>query len=203
MTNSDLKQQTIITYNNSAKELAEYFSGISGSRQKFMDKVFMISPKKNPKVLEIGCGDGRDAQYILQKTDSYEGFDLSEKMINLAKKRNLPGKFFVADLEKFCFKRKYDIIFAMSSLLHSDRNVVEGVIKKAKQSLNENGLLAIDLKMATTYYKKVKKDKFGVRTFYYYPFELINKYFKEYYRIVYHRRETIGTTKWLMMIGQK
>ena len=96
------KEITLQTYNKSAKKLAEYFSGI-GSRKSDINRAFSYINKKEPKVLEIGCGDGRDAEYIVSKTKNYEGFDLSEEMINIAKTKVSEGNFHVADLEEYFF----------------------------------------------------------------------------------------------------
>ncbi len=130
------KQIILKTYNKSAQQLAKYFKSI-GPRKKDIDQAFSYV-KKGATVLEIGCGDGRDAEYILTQTKEYSGFDLSGEIIELAKKR-LPEKhFFVADTEKYFLKKKlkkYDIIFSFASLLHSKKSVVVQIIKNANKRL--------------------------------------------------------------------
>jgi SAM-dependent methyltransferase len=197
-----LKQQTINTYNNSAQELAEYFSGVSGPRKKFIDQIFSYCSKNNPKILEIGCGDGREAEYILNKTNNYRGFDISKGMINLAKKRKLEADFFIADMEKDNFAEEYDIVFSLSSLLHSNRRVIKKIINKIANNLTEKGILAIDLKIEDKYRQEVKNDKFGKRVFYYYPQKLIEKFVSKKYKILSTETEKIGHSNWLMIILQ-
>ena len=65
--NPRAKKQLINTYNKSARELSEYFQGI-GPRVKDITNVFNYFPKERHlalKVIEIGCGDGRDAKEII------------------------------------------------------------------------------------------------------------------------------------------
>ncbi len=86
---ADLRQQTVDTYNKSAKELAEYSHGI-GTRKKYINRAFNLAGSpKNARVLEVGCGDGRDATEILKHTDNYLGFDIARKAVELAK-QSLP-----------------------------------------------------------------------------------------------------------------
>jgi hypothetical protein len=56
---------TIATYDNSAQELAAYFAGI-GSRLDIIQEALQLAGKPHEaKVVEVGCGDGRDAEDII------------------------------------------------------------------------------------------------------------------------------------------
>jgi SAM-dependent methyltransferase len=197
------RQITVDTYNNSAKELAEYFSGI-GARHNDIDKT-LIYTKKNPRVLEIGCGDGKDADYILTKTSNYQGFDISEEMIKIAQSKNQKGKFFVADLEKFNYKKygKFQAIFSFASLLHSNQTEVEKIIRDVADGLIKGGVFFISLKMKDSYQKEIKKDKFGIRIFYYYTLELITEFAKKNYKVLFVEKQKIGKTDWFSILLQK
>jgi hypothetical protein len=59
--NMDKKTQTIYTYNESAEALALKFDSL-GARIDDIKETFLLTEKKNPKVIEIGCCNGRDAQ---------------------------------------------------------------------------------------------------------------------------------------------
>lgn len=56
----DKKNQTILTYNESATSLAKKFDEL-GARISDIEEAFALIQKDNPFVLEIGCGNGRDA----------------------------------------------------------------------------------------------------------------------------------------------
>jgi len=66
----DKKQQTIDTYNATAEQMAVKFSDL-GPRMSDIQRAFSYVMKFAPRVMEIGCGNGRDAQEILKHTDQY------------------------------------------------------------------------------------------------------------------------------------
>src|SRR5579862_406860 len=98
---SDIRQETIDTYNRSAKELAKYFDSI-GTRALYIDLAFKLAGNpKNARVVEIGCGDGRDAKDIIKHAKWYLGFDISEGLLKFANKLMPDAKFMLADAADF------------------------------------------------------------------------------------------------------
>lgn len=199
----NLRKTTIDTYNKSATELAEYFRGI-GPRVKYIDKAltFAGNPSK-PKVIEIGCGDGRDAKDIVTKSGNYTGFDISEALIELAKKHVPKVRFEVADAVDFNYPSKLDVVFAFASLLHSDKNEIKVILDKVHKSLRRGGIFYISLKWAAEYTDYVKKDIYGTRLFYLYNAELIANLAAEGYEVADTWRETIGHTEWFEIALRK
>lgn len=202
---TDLRQQTIDTYNKSANELAEYFRGI-GSRTKDIDlAIELAGSPKNPKILEIGCGDGRDAKEIVKRTSRYVGFDISEELIKLARQYVPNGKFEVADATAYKYPGNLDIVFAFASLLHLDKDEVRDVLQKIRQALKPGGILFISLKYAPEYTEKVKEDKFGRRIFYFYNPEIITELAGDGYEVAQTGGGfmTAGNTKWFEVALRK
>ena len=76
MTNKKDKHQTIDTYNKTARAHSQKFEDY-GAREDDVERAFSYINRQNPKVVEIGCGDGRDAVEILKRTNDYVGVDLS------------------------------------------------------------------------------------------------------------------------------
>jgi SAM-dependent methyltransferase len=102
------KMETIETYNKSATALAERWADMK-PRTADIEETFRFITKENPKVLEIGCGSGRDAAEILKRTNDYVGFDVSEGLLAVARKENPTGIFqqaFSANLEPM-FRIRY------------------------------------------------------------------------------------------------
>ena len=123
------KQQTIDTYNATAELMAGKFTAI-GPRVEDVLQAFSYIQKYSPRVVEIGCGNGRDAGEILTHTSDYIGIDVSTEMIRLAKK-SLPdsaSKFIVADIEDFKFPERIDIVFSFASLLHTPKEALEKIL---------------------------------------------------------------------------
>ena len=98
------KEQTIDTYNNNAQGFANKFDGM-GARIHDIEATLALVPKENPNVLEIGCGNGRDAVEICKQTKNYAGLDISRKLIGLARKKVSRGRFEVADIETYTFPK--------------------------------------------------------------------------------------------------
>lgn len=166
----DSKRKTVATYNRNAKAFAEKFDTL-GSRSSDIEEVFCLSGKENPRVLEIGCGNGRDAREICNRTDDYLGIDISEELIKIARENTLARKFKVADVEEFRFPNGIDVVFAFASLLHVNKESLQHVIKNVHESLNKGGLFRISLKYAQSYIEITKQDDLGERTFYLYSKE--------------------------------
>jgi len=195
------KQETIDTYNQTAAQMAEKFRGI-GARVSDIEKAFSILDTPNPSVLEIGCGDGRDAKEIVTRTDKYLGIDVSSSMIELAEVHVPEATFQVADVETFEFPAGLDVIFAFASLLHSDRNAVDGILRRAYKSLNDNGVFFISLKR-DEYQSKIKEDEFGTRTFYFYSPEDIEQMLRGEYRVIFKEEQSFQNQDWFTIILQK
>lgn len=200
---TDWRQQTVDTYNRSARELAEYFRGI-GPRAKYIDMAFRAAGNPiNAKVVEIGCGDGRDAKAILTRTADYLGLDISEELIKLAKDHAPAGRFEVADAARFDYPSGIDIVVAFASILHLNRQEVKGLFKKIHACLNPDGIVYISTKYRSRYQQAVKADRFGKRLFYFYSPQLLADLAGEQYKVVKTWNETIGKTEWVELILQK
>jgi len=65
------------------------------------------------RILEIGCGHGVAATYVIERGARLTAIDRSAKMIAAARKRNPDGEFIVASLEDADLgDRRFDTIFA-------------------------------------------------------------------------------------------
>jgi len=61
----------------------------------------LIEEVQGKSILDAACGPGKYAEILISKGAEVTGFDMSPRMINLARKRNEDsGLFFVHDLEK-------------------------------------------------------------------------------------------------------
>lgn len=176
------KQQTIDVYNTTAESMAKKFSGI-GARIEDILEAFSYVQKDVPKVLEIGCGNARDASEILNHTSDYLWIDISSEMIRLAKE-SLPeaaSKFVVADVEEFEFPQWIDIIFSFASLLHTPKEKLQKILQRILFALNSGWIVFISLKYSDVYEEIIKTDEFWTRTYYYYsPQDILDMGGKEY-----------------------
>lgn len=195
------KAQTIKTYNATAQAMKQKFEGI-GVRAEDVARAFSFISKMHPKVLEIGCGHGREAVEILKHTNDYLGIDIAEGFIAVARKDVPNGTFMVADIDTYTFPPSLDIIFAFASLLHSTRESVERILRVAATALNEGGIFYISLKKGE--YKEVtKEDEFGVRTYYFYTPEDIKLLAGDVYETIYEDIQYIRGQDWFTICLKK
>ena len=163
----DLKTQTIDTYNESAEALAKKFND-QGARTEDIEFVFSKYEKQNPFVVEIGCGNGRDAEEILKHTNNYLGIDVSFGLLQIAKQQVPQAQFKQADIEALQFPPSVDIIFAFASLIHVNKESFKAILGRIHSSLSQNGLVFISLKHSDSYIQVTKDDEFGTRTYWHY-----------------------------------
>jgi len=202
---NDIRQQTVDTYNKSARELAEYFRGI-GSRTKDIDLAIELAGNPDdPRIVEIGCGDGRDAKEIIKRTSSYTGFDISSELIKIARKHVPEAQFEVADAISYDYPSRLDVVYAFASLLHLDKEEVRRVLQKVHTALRQGGVFFISLKLATEYTEKVKEDRFGTRLFYFYNPDIIKELAGDKYEVAKTDGGfvTIGNTQWFEIALRK
>jgi ubiquinone/menaquinone biosynthesis C-methylase UbiE len=97
---------------------------------------------KGKKILDVGCGVGRDVEYLMEDGFDVIGIDISKNMISEAKKNVPKGKFIIMDFRKMKFKDKsFDGIWSMASLQHIDRREIINVLKEFNRVLHNGGIL--------------------------------------------------------------
>jgi len=102
----------------------QVWNNIAGDWRKFRDKspseVEEFLKNKKGKVLDLGCGSGRN--FIKNKNITFYGVDFSQKMLNFAKKNAKKGKkkvrLFQSETEKLPFKSNFFDSAIFISTLH-------------------------------------------------------------------------------------
>lgn len=120
------------------------------------------------KILEIGCGNGRDSFFFAYHGFSVTGIDISQRAIAICKKNKTAFikkriikksqiKFLVADTEKLLFKEKSFIGVYSIGVLHNTN--LEKSLKELARVIKNNGLIVIHLYEKTIFLpiKKVEK----------------------------------------------
>lgn len=135
----DKSEQSVDIYNKIVKSYASKFSKPSEYIDEFTDLV-----AKNGKILDIGCGTGTDANYIASKGFEVIGIDLSEEMLNIAKKKFPHIDFRIADMRKLSFENEqFDGIFVAFSLFHIPKKDVPNTLADLYDLLKPNGAIYI------------------------------------------------------------
>jgi len=102
------------------------------------------------RVLEVGCGIGRDAAELIAKGCAYTGIDASWGMLALARERVPEGDFKRMDFRKLEFSDDdFDGFWAAASLLHVPKNEVCAVFSEIKRILVPGGIGFVSVKEKT------------------------------------------------------
>ena len=197
----DKKQQTIDTYNKTASLMAEKFDDL-GARVDDINETFKIITKKNPSVLEIGCGNGRDAMEIIKRTNNYLGIDIADNFIKIAKEKVPQGKFETGDIENYNFPNNLDIVFAFASLIHVQKESLRKIFQELYKALNKGGVIRVSMKYGDNYKEVSKKDEFGIRTYYFYSEKDIKELASDF-TIIKNETNKLRNKIWLEFLLQK
>lgn len=135
------------------KTLAYY----NDNAQAFMDNTFDIDmmetinifAKTIPfqgKVLDVGCGSGRDTQQFLKLGFDVTAFDISEKLALLASEK-INHPVLHMDMNDMPWENEFDGVWALASLLHLEKIDIPNAIEKCLKTLKENGVFFTSFKM--------------------------------------------------------
>ena len=92
------------------------------------------------RILDLGCGSGRDSKYFAGKGYDVVALDPSSAMCTQTKTfAHVP--VYAMKAEEIHFTNVFDGIWACASLLHVPRNEQENTLKKIAVALKDNGIL--------------------------------------------------------------
>lgn len=134
--------ETIDFYNNNAQD---YFDFTVNANMEEQYTVFLKHIKREGKILDFGCGSGRDALYFKNAGYDTYAIDGSEEMCKLAREyTGLDIK--CINFNDFNEVDSYDGIWACGSLSHVKKEDLLNMLIKLRKALMENGHLFVALK---------------------------------------------------------
>jgi SAM-dependent methyltransferase len=165
-----LKKTTIDYYNENAALLSiRYNSANVENIHKILTTTF---PQKS-KLLELGCGSGRDINFMTNKGYDVIGIDGSFKMIQEAKKNHqiIKNKIFCRKVQDLDFKKNsFDGIYSIATLMHLSTNEILITIDKIYDLLKTNGKVVISV---STKRDDINKNGFDAHNRYFNNLEII------------------------------
>ncbi|MEM4134265.1 MAG: class I SAM-dependent methyltransferase [Candidatus Micrarchaeia archaeon] len=128
-------------------------SGWSGWRNQVRRDVIEFSKEWKPgKLLDIGCGSGRNLLHFAEKGFDWYGIDFSKEMIKMAienftrKNINVKRRLKVGDMTELPFPdESFDYIISIASFHHLPKEEQLKAIKEMKRVLKENGEMIISV----------------------------------------------------------
>lgn len=170
--------RTNALYNKYAKEFADKLEQIPEREQ--LDQFINLLHRK-AKVLDLGCGSGRDAQYLHDNGLEVLGIDLSEGLIKEAQLRHPEADFAVMDIQNLNLPEdEFDGVWSKLTILHIAREDLPGLLQDLLRIIKGNGVLMIETKAGSgEAMEPVSFNKEEKRLFVYYSLDELLKLFKE------------------------
>ena len=190
--------ETIKYYDNNAQE---YFSKTKDIDMNYQRDKFLNYLKPNSKILDFGCGSGRDSKVFLEKGYHVTAIDGSQKLCDLA------SIYLGQEVKCMNFKdlndyNSYEGIWACASILHLEYKDLNFILRKMSYALKPNGIVYTCFKDGKgerysddgRYYNDMDYSKMKTLLFLNQEFELkdffINKTEKENWNNFYLRKRT-------------
>jgi len=133
-------------YNKNSKDF--FNRTINADVQDLYEKFLKYVPKKG-RILDAGCGVGRDSRFFLINGYDVVAFDGSLEMVKMAS--NLLEKDVLHTLfQDMNFLSEFDAIWANASLLHVPYESLRDVIERFYNALLPSGILYASFKYGTS-----------------------------------------------------
>ena len=98
------------------------------------------------KILDVGCGNGKDCKYISEKGYEINGIDLSKGMLAIAKEKVPDVRFEIMDIANITYpENSYDGIISNCSLFHIPSEELPRTLESFVRVLKPNGKLLLIL----------------------------------------------------------
>lgn len=136
-------RQTIKYYDDNAAEYCQSTVNVQGMDHDYNE--FLSLLPSCGKILDAGCGSGRDAKRFLDKGYDVTAIDASEKIAAEAS-RFIGRKVLPIRFDQLEFKNQFDGIWACASLLHVPKSEIDESITHLIESLKPGGVLFISVK---------------------------------------------------------
>lgn len=123
----------------------EFFNNTVSADMTLHYEAFLKHIKPSGKILDAGCGSGRDTLFFLNEGFSVISFDASDEMVQLSS-AHTGNKTLKMQFQEIEFTNEFDGVWACASLLHVNRDEIDEVIAKIVNSLKLEGIFFASFK---------------------------------------------------------
>jgi 2-polyprenyl-3-methyl-5-hydroxy-6-metoxy-1,4-benzoquinol methylase len=128
---------TIKYYDENA---SDFFEAVKNYNVEPLYDLFLKAFPQGIKILDAGCGGGRDSKYFKDHGYDVTAFDASAELVKIAQDyASLPVKHM--RFQDMNFDNEFDGIWASASLLHVEKSEIAAVMNKIYKALKPNGVL--------------------------------------------------------------
>ena len=130
------------TYDRIARAYAQNTSTFGAPEQQVFLKIKqLLKPAHAKRVVDFGCGPGRDVPFYVEQGFSVVGVDVSGELLKIARDRSPDQKFLEADFSNVELEpNSASIVIHSSTLQHVPRESLDQVLQKAFDTLEPGGV---------------------------------------------------------------
>lgn len=137
-----VKMESYRTQYEKLYQSEDYYWGLEPAD--FLQRIIEVKPpRRGMKVLDIGCGEGKDAVYMAKLGYTVTAFDLTEsgiaKTIALAAKTGVRINAYVDDINTFTTDERFEIIYSSGTLQYLKDESIIPFFEKIKKMTNPHG----------------------------------------------------------------
>jgi SAM-dependent methyltransferase len=144
---------TIAYYNENAKD---FYNRTVNAEMTDAYINFLEYVKPGGKILDAGCGSGRDSLYFKNNGFNVTAFDASEEMVKRSSEL-IGQKVLHLTFNQIDFHQLFDGIWASASLLHVKRTDIINVISKLASYLCDDGVFYMSFKYGNKEYEEDRR----------------------------------------------
>lgn len=135
-------EKTIDYYNENAKSFIDGTVSVDFSQ---IQNAFLELLPNDARILDFGCGSGRDTKYFLNRGYQVDAMDGSIELCRAA------SEYTGIHVKHMLFQEldeveKYDGIWACASILHVKKDELLDIIRKMNLATKENGIIYVSFK---------------------------------------------------------
>ena len=142
MSNEKRKNDTLEYYNSKAKDFVLDTVDVAFTE---IQDIFLEYIPAGGKILDFGCGSGRDTKYFLDEGYDVDATDGSEELCKIASEyTGVQVKHML--FEELDKERVYDGVWACASILHVEKKQLPDIIRKMTIATKIGGVIYMSFK---------------------------------------------------------
>lgn len=144
----DPVRRTINSYDEMAEEYCSKTmeDGDRELQEKMLDRT-VSSLKDDARIIDLGCGDGRDTSYLKRKGFDVVGMDLSRPMVDLARKKYHDSTFIQMDMRDTIFPdNTFHCAWANASIINLPKSELSTFEAEVHRIITDDSIFAFSFK---------------------------------------------------------
>ncbi len=142
--------KTLEYYEKHGKEYAESTKKADMSET---CEIFLSYLDPEARILDLGCGSGRDSRYFLDQGYRVTSVDGSVKLCAIAS-RETGQKVIPKTFDQINYREEFDAVWASASLLHVAKKDMQDIFGRVHRALTEGGIFYVSYKLGSGEYEK-------------------------------------------------